>query len=489
MTGGAADRASAARPAPADGAAPGQPPRARLRFGHAVAIIVGVAIGAGIFKAPSLVAANVPSAGWLFAVWLAGGLVSIVGALCYAELSSAYPSRGGEYHFLSRAFGRGTALLYAWARFSVITTGSIALLGFVFGDYLSQLLPIGPHGPALYAGLAVAALTAVNLRGIRDGATAQAWLTLVEVGGLVLIVAAAAWLRWGGGPAAAAAAAAGGSPAGPAGLGMAMVFVLLTFGGWNDAACISADLRHRRSIVWALLLSVGFITALYLLVNWAYWHILGLDGMARSDAVATDALAAAFGPAAGKLVAAMVAVAALTSINATLIVGARTAGALGRDWPQFRALAAWDEARGVPRNGFLAQGIFSLALIGVGAAFQGGFQAMVEYTAPVFWLFFLLTGLSLFRLRRIDAAHPRPFRVPLYPLLPAVFCLSCLGMLASSLSYVRSQQLGGFNAAWVGVAVLGSGALLCWLLRAGAPAASADPGGSPPRPADGDPPR
>jgi amino acid transporter len=209
--------------------------------------------------------------------------------------------------------------------------------------------------------------------------------------------------------------------------------------------------------------------------------------MARSDAVATDTLAAAFGPGAGRLVAAMVAVAALTSINATLIVGARTAGALGRDWPRLHALAAWDEARGVPRNGFLAQGALALALIGVGTAFQGGFRAMVEYTAPVFWLFFLLTGLSLFRLRRTEPAHPRPFRVPLYPALPALFCLSCAYMLWSSLSYVRSQQFGSFNAAWVGMAVLASGALLYGLVRDGDAGTAAGPDA--PEAADGRAPR
>ncbi len=449
--------------------------RPQLRMRHAVAIIVGVAIGAGIFKAPALVAANVPSAGWLFAVWLAGGLVSIVGALCYAELSAAYPSRGGEYHFLSRAFGRSTALVYAWARFSVITTGSVALLGFVFGDYMAQLLPLGAGGPAIYAALAVVALTAVNLRGLRDSASTQAWLTAVEVGGLVLIVVGALWLWTGGGPAAPVVQTSTGA-GGLGGIGLAMVFVLLTFGGWNDAACISADLPHRRSIVWALLLSVGLITALYLLVNWAYWYTLGLGGMARSDAVATDVLTVAFGPAAGKLVAAMVAVSALTSINATLIVGARTASALGQDWPRLQALAAWDADRGVPRNSFLVQGVLALALIALGAAFQGGFRAMVEYTAPVFWLFFFLTGVSLFRLRQIDAGHARPFRVPLYPVLPAVFCASSLYMLWSSLSYVRSQQFGSFNAAWVGVAVLATGVLLlAWMRRSVAADAPAGP--------------
>ena len=451
---------AAARAATVATAAP-----APLQLRHAIAITVGVVIGAGIFKAPSLVAGAVPTATWMFALWAAGGLLALVGALCYAELASTYPSSSGEYHFLARAFGPGTALLYAWARFSVITTGSIALLGFVFGDYMTQLLPLGPYSSALWAAIATLALTAINLRGIRSGAETQSWLTAVEVCGLVLIVAAALWVWGGTGAPPPAAPAAPPGPATLAGIGFAMVFVLLTFGGWNDAACISADLRERRSIAWALLLSVLFITVLYLLVNWAYWSVLGLAGMAKSQAVATDVLTAAFGPAAGKLIAAMVAVAALTSMNATMIVGARTASALGQDWPLFKPLAQWDAARRVPPRALRVQCMLALLLIALGAVLKGGFQAMVEYTAPVFWLFFLLVGLALFRLRATDGARERPFRVPLYPVLPAVFCASSAWMLWSSLGYVGSQQLGGINAAWVGAAVLGSGALVLLVVR------------------------
>ncbi|RCW67497.1 APC family permease [Pseudorhodoferax soli] len=437
---------------------------APLTMRHAIAITVGVVIGAGIFKAPSLVAGSVPTAGWMFALWVAGGLIALVGALCYAELATTYPSAGGEYHFLSRAFGRGTALLYAWARFSVITTGSIALLGFVFGDYMTQLLPLGTYSSALWAAIATVVLTGINLRGIRSGAETQSWLTAVEVGGLVLIVAAALWFAVGSGSAPPPPAAAPG-PVSLAGVGFGMVFVLLTFGGWNDAAYISADLQDRRAIARALLVSVLFLTALYLLVNWAYWSVLGLAGMAKSQAVATDVLTAAFGPGAGKLIAAMVAAAALTSINATMIVGARTASALGQDWPALKVLAAWDEERRVPRNALPIQCVLALLLIVLGVAFKGGFQAMVEYTAPVFWLFFLLVGIALFRLRAIDGARERPFRVPLYPVLPALFCASSAYMLWSSLGYVYSQQLGGFNAAWVGVGVLASGLVVLVLMR------------------------
>src|SRR5690606_32595038 len=121
-------------------------PHAVLGLREAVAIIVGIVIGAGIFKAPSLVAAMTGSGGWMMAAWVLGGIISLIGALCYAELATAFPSAGGDYHFLRRAYGDRVSFLFAWARFSVITTGSIALLGFVFGDYMGQVLPLGAQG-------------------------------------------------------------------------------------------------------------------------------------------------------------------------------------------------------------------------------------------------------------------------------------------------------------------------------------------------------
>ena len=457
-------------------------PREVLGLRAAVAIIVGVVIGAGVFKAPSMVASLAGSTPWMFGAWLLGGLVSLVGALCYAELATSHPHPGGDYHFLQLAYGHRVSLLFGWARLTVITTGSVALLAFVFGDYLTAVLPLpglsAAGSSAVYAALAVVVLSWVNLRGVALGAGAQVWLTALEIGGLLLVVLAAVALAPGpdGAVGASGTAAAVGAPS-PAAFGLAMVFVLLTYGGWNEAAYISAELRDsRRNMVRALVLSIALITGLYLLVAWAYWEGLGMQGMARSEAIAADLLRRAFGPAGQTAISLMVAVAALTSINATLIVGARTAYALGRDWRVLRPLGRWDSARGTPPVALQAQCIAALLLVAVGGAAGGGFVAMVEYTAPVFWLFFLLTGVSLFLLRRREPARPRPFRVPLYPLLPLLFCGVCAYMLWSSLTYVAGQRLGGFNAAWISVTVLALGAVPLWLMRpAGAPAASRSP--------------
>ncbi|HYF17866.1 MAG TPA: amino acid permease [Ramlibacter sp.] len=465
MTTSRPGQSAAAANAPATVAA-GPRPAPVLGLREAVMLIVGVVIGAGIFKAPSMVAGMAGSTEWMFAAWLLGGVVSLIGALCYAELATAFPSAGGDYHFLRRAYGRSLAFLFGWARFSVITTGSIALLAFVFGDYLQQALPLGTGGSFIYALAVVLVLWFVNARGIRAGASAQSWLTGVEVGGLLLIVVAALWLVGGGtAPATVAPAAASSAPSLSA-FGLAMVFVLLTYGGWNEAAYISAELKdERRNMVRALVLSILVITALYLLVNWAYWRGLGVQGMAKSSAVAADLLRVSFGPVGEKVMAVLVAVAAVTSINATMIVGARTNYALGCDWPLLQKLAFWDGEKNTPANAMHLQNIAAVVLVLVGAWTGSGFRSMVEFTAPVFWLFFLLSGLALFVLRRREPDAERPFRVPLYPVLPIVFCLTCAYMLWSSLSYVYSQKLGGLNAAWIGVAVLAIGLVLLLLVR------------------------
>jgi basic amino acid/polyamine antiporter, APA family len=452
--------------------APGAGPQPSLGLRHAILLIVGVVVGAGIFKAPAMVAGMAGGVEWMFAAWILGGVVSLVGALCYAELATAYPSAGGDYHFLKRAYGRAVAFLFGWARFAVITTGSIALLAFVFGDYMQQVLPIGRHagwGATFYALAAVAVLWAVNARGLRAGAFAQSWLTAVEVGGLLLIVVAAVWLLAGGTPAgtlpAVPPAQASGGGATVASFGLAMVFVLLTYGGWNEAGYISAELKDgRRAMVRALVLSILIITALYLGVTWAYWQVLGLEGMARSEALAADVLRRAFGAPGEVLIGIAVAVAAITSMNATMIVGARTNYSVGTDWEALGKLALWDAQRGTPANAMHLQNGAAMLLVLLGAWTGSGFRSMVEFTAPVFWLFFLLTGIALFVLRVREPRHERPFRVPLYPLLPAVFCATCAYMLWSSLSYVRSQTLGGINAAWIGVAVLAAGVVLLLLL-------------------------
>lgn len=428
-------------------------PKQLLGLTDAVALIVGIVVGAGIFRTPSLVAANTDSTTVLFTAWILGGAVSLIGALCYAELATAFPSAGGDYHFLTKAYGKNLSFLFAWARATVIQTGTIALPAFIFGDYLSQFFSFGEHSSAVYAALAVIGLTAINIVGLKLGTGTQKMLTTLEVLGVLMIVFVGYFFTQ-----SAARETAQTTSNTSTSFGLMMVFVLLTYGGWNEAAYISAEFKNvRRLMVRALVISIAIITGIYLLINLAYLNALGLGGMAKSEAIAGDTVGQAFGASGAWIIGLIVAIAALTSANATIFTGARTNYALGRDFKTFSFLGRWNEAQNAPVNAFIVQGAIALALVGLGAVTRKGFETIVEYTAPVFWFFFLLTGLSLFILRRREPEAPRPFRVPLYPLTPILFCLSSAYLLYSSLAYT------GFGAL-AGVCVLAVGAILLLFL-------------------------
>ncbi|MFN4088635.1 MAG: APC family permease [Alphaproteobacteria bacterium] len=437
-------------------------PRQVLSLFDAVAIIVGLVIGAGIFRLPSLVAMQIDSGWIIIGVWVLGGLISLIGALCFAELATAYPHPGGEYHYLTRAFGRDCGFMFAWARMSVVQTGSIALFAYIFGDYASELLPLGPHSSAIWAAGAVVCLTALNIAGVRQTKTVQNLLFAATLLGLSCIVVAGLLLLSPAGPSAAPDLGSGGGSSGGitgAAFGLAMVFVLLTYGGWNEAAYISAEVRDgRRNMVRALLIGIGLITLVYVAVNFVYVQVLGPAGMASSSAVARNVMDAAFGPAGSVFITVLIMLVVLTSLNVTIFTGARTNFALGRDFPLFGFLAQWSEKGSAPVRALLFQAAIALALVLLGAMRRDGFETMVEYLSPVFWLFFLLTGLALFVLRRRDPGRERPFRVPLYPVTPALFCVTCAYLLYSSLNYTGT-------GAFVGVAVLLLGLPLLFAAR------------------------
>jgi amino acid transporter len=406
-----------------------------------VMIITGVVIGGGIFALPPMVAGLAGSVPWMFVAWALGAVLALVGALCYAELAASYPDAGGDYHFLTRAYGRDVSFFFAWARIGVITTGSIALLAFVFGDYMSRVLPLGSHSSTVYAVAVVVVLTATNIAGLRQSARAQNLMSGLLVLGMLFVVAAGFLAPDPAPPTAAPSDAAAVSAPALAAFGTALLFVLFTYGGWNEAAYISAEVRGgRRAIVRVLVLALALVTLVYVLFVAALLAALGFDGLKASKAVAADVARLTFGGTGERLIGAIAALAALTSINATLLVSARTNYSLGADWRLFAFMNRWSGERDAPVAALLVTGALSLALVGVAALNQGGVKFLVEFTAPVFWFFFLLTGIALFVLRRRQPQAARPFAVPLYPLLPAVFVLTCAFLLYKSLQWALVNE-------------------------------------------------
>jgi APA family basic amino acid/polyamine antiporter len=433
-------------------------PRQLLSVTDGVFLVAGMVIGIGIFKLPGLVAANAASGTQFFLAWILGGAACLCGALVYAELASRYPETGGEYAFLRRGLGEGAAFVFAWSRMTVIQTGAIAAVAFVFGEYASQIVSLGPASTAIWAALGVAALTGLNLLGTLQSKTLQKVMEVLLIGALTAI--------------AVGGIVAGGAPAQPpSGAGGAftlmMIFVLYTFGGWNEGAYLAGEVRDaRRNMVKVLAGGLLLVTALYLLVNWGYYRTLGLGGLKESKAIAVDAIRLVAGDKAALLIAVVVCVSALTTMNAAIFTGARTNWALGRDYRLFAFLGNWRDSGSTPANALLVQLAILLLLIWAGSTTRDGFEAMVAYGLPVFWTFLLLTGVTLFLFRRRGGAAPE-FRVPLYPVVPLAFLAMCGFMVWASYDYVANSPYGPKFGVRVlaGLAVMVAGIPLYFLAR------------------------
>ncbi len=439
----------------------------------AVSIIVGIVVGTAIFKSPTFVFQNVAGPWQALAVWLLGGFLSLIGALCYAELATTYPRSGGDYEYLNRAYGRPVGFLFGWAQLVAILTGSIGAMAYAFADYAARLWELPSSLIVWLAAAAVVAVTLTNLLGVIAGKVTQNILSVTKIAGLMVVVVAG--FMWGS-----VAEFAVPVRVQTEGLGLAMVFVLYAFGGWNDAAFVAAEVRNRRrNIPMALLLGISGITGVYLLVNAAFLLVLGFEGAQQTMTPASDMMGRVWGEWGAKAVSLLVMISALGAINGMILTGSRIYASLGNDHRMFAWLGRWNRRLGAPVGALVAQGVFALALIfAVGTdqgrlaidyglikiglrglpweKYFGGFDTLVAGTAPIFWAFFLLTGISLLVLRLRDPGRERPFSAPLFPLTPLVFCGVCLYMLYSSLDYARSLAL-------IGLVPLAFGLPLYWI--------------------------
>ena len=434
-------------------------PRQLLSVTDGVFLVAGMVIGIGIFKLPGLVAGAAASGTHFFLAWIIGGIACLCGALVYAELAARYPDTGGEYTFLRGGLGEGAAFVFAWSRMTVIQTGAIAGVAFVFGEYASQIFSFGPQSNAIWAAIGLAALTGLNLVGTLQSKTLQKVMEILLI--IALAAVAIGGIALGEAPAPASQSSGGGA------FTLMMIFVLYTFGGWNEGAYLAGEVRDaRRNMVKVLAGGLILVTILYLLVNWGYYRALGLNGLKESKAIAVDTMRLVAGDRAALVIALVVCVSALTTMNAAIFTGARTNWAMGRDYPLFAFLGSWRVSGSTPANALIAQLLIMLVLVWAGSTTRDGFEAMVAYGLPVFWTFLFLTGLTLFVFRRRGGAAPE-FRTPLYPVVPIAFLAMCAFMMWSSFDFVANSPYGPKfgNLVLAGLIVMAVGIPLYFLAR------------------------
>ncbi|MCE9603573.1 MAG: amino acid permease [Planctomycetia bacterium] len=468
-------------------------PQRRLSLVDCTSIIVGIIIGSGIYESTPLVAGSLTADWQLPAIWILGGLFALVGSLCYAELATRSPVEGGDYAYLSEAFGRPVGFLFAWTQLWVIRPGSIGAMACVFASYAGMLFapdalpgsvtpPQGTTSFLLYSCGSVFVLTSINALGVRLGATTQNILTAAKVLGLAAVILAGS-LSPAFAPATDIAAqqatapelAGSQTPSWSATLNswsFAMIFVLFAYSGWNEMGCVAAEVREpRKNILRALLLGAAVVTVIYVGINMACAHVLGLAGMAQSDAVAAKTVAPLLGAWGGRAISLLICISALGSINGMIFTGARIYYAMGSRHRGLGCLAHWHARFGTPVSSLAVQMLITLALVAAcGATAEEGsgraaFQRLVMFMTPPFYLFLMLSSVAVIVLRRraeregSAAADPAAaFRMPLFPWPAIGLAAASAFMLYKGAMYVAGQygDATRWGAWWVG-ATLASG--------------------------------
>ena len=426
-----------------------QSPQRTLSAFDGACIIIGIIIGAGIYQTTPMVAANSGSVQWILGIWVIGGCLALVGALCYAELAMTVTQAGGEYAYLVKAYGKGTGSFFAWIEFWIIRPGSTGPMAMLFGNYAYKLFPLFPAsaapltflfdqqlieielsllGKMFYAVLATAILLAVNLFGLRAGKLTQNALTVFKVLALLILVGGSL-IAIGLSPdvivPSTVEATAPQQGQSFDGFLLAMVLVMFTYGGWNDMSFVATEIKNpAKNIPRALVLGFCTVSVIYLLINIAMLMALGHAGLAASDTPASDMLKVTIGSGAEKIMALLICITALGAVNGMMFTSARIYHALGNQVSAFAWLGKWNSRLQVPARSLVVQSIVTLAMV-IGFGWQtNGFELLVLFVSPFMWSFFVLLGIAMLVFRYQGLVPRDKFRTPWFPVLPLVFVLS-----------------------------------------------------------------
>lgn len=413
----------------------------------ATMIVVSGVIGGGIFFTPAAVAAHLPHAGWIMAVWATGALISYAGALTYAELAARYPSAGGHYVYIREAFGRLWAFLYGWMLLAIIATGALASLALAFAGYLSSYIELTAAAQKLVAVLLIVGLSIVNWLGVKPGTRVTTALTLIKITAFVVLIGIGLFAE----PVERVIANTN-LPSGKSLLvafGAALVPVLFSFGGWQQLNFVAGEVRNaEKRVPLALALGVSVVAFVYLGLNWIYLQALGGPaGMAASKALASDTGVALMGPGAARVITTLIALSILAFSNVVVMVTPRVFYALAQDGRMLQTLSELHPKYRTPTRAIVLQGGWTIVLILI-----GNIGALVNGVVFADWIFFGLGGASIFLIRRRTGPPQGSYRVPGYPIVPAFFVIAAAGAVLSAILAYPLESL-------LGVLVMAGGAL------------------------------
>jgi basic amino acid/polyamine antiporter, APA family len=442
-----------------------------LSQGDLLFLFVGSVIGSGIFVTPALILQQVGgSAGYSLLIWLAGGVLSLLGALTYAELAAANPEAGGLYCYIRDGFGRLPAFLYGWCLFFVIASGTIAALAHAFTSYLQEIVPLTQVESSVVVILVIAIVTSVNVWGTRKSSNLNNITTLIKGG--IIVVLGTILLVLGlsrGTHTRELAHPMATSLSGFAlfsGIGFAMISVLWAYEGWQFGTYSAGEVKNpQKCFPKAFLMGSLLLAGLYLFAVIAYLVALGPAQAAATDTIASTAARQAIGPWAAKLVAFTILISTFSSANSVILTAPRVFFAMANDKLFFKKLAEVHPRFGTPAAAVLALGVWSCVL-----ASASGFAKLANGAIFIGWIFYGLGAASIFPIRRANQGRPIPYRVPGYPFTPILFVLAALALVGNAI-YAAFADPAQFNYLLVAIVLLllGLPAYLFWSRRKRSP--------------------
>ena len=412
--------------------------------------MIGTVIGSGIFLVPGGVLRQAGGqAGPALLVWVVGGALSLLGALAYGELGAMNPAAGGLYVYLRDAFGPLTAFLYGWTFFLVIATGSAATLAVASASYLQQFVSLGPIGQKLAAVGLLAIVAAINVRSTRGSADVQNWSTAIKVGALLIMSLVLVVSPRVAPPDPLPFWPASFTPALLSGMGLGMIGVLWAYEGWQYVTFSAGEaIDPQRTFPRAIVIGTASLIGIYLFANVGYLAALGTVGVEHSDRVAAEAVGAIVGPAAAKLIAAVILVSIFSATNGLTISAPRVYYAMAMDGLFFRRLAEVHPRFGTPAVSIIAGTAWAMVL-----AASGTFEQLLTYVVFVGWIFYALGAACVFVLRRTRPDAERPFRVPGYPFTPLLFIAAAVALVANTIATQPGRAAVGICVVLLGVPV------------------------------------
>ncbi len=400
-------------------------------------IAVGSSIGSGIFLTPSLIAQQIDSPLWILGLWLIAGVMTLCGALTYAELGAMVPRAGGVYAFLTEGYGGLIGFLYGWAYFLVVNTGALGALAVAFSTYFGYFVPLSSSGQLAVAITGIALVTVINVLGVKAGGVFSDIFTVLKLAGIgILLVVGFGWgssatthffspiSKTGGGLTSA--------------LTLAFVSILWSYGGWQHATFTAAEAKDpQRTVPRALIFGAAIVALVYVAANVAYMFLLSPSQIGNSPRVAADALSAVMGPVGGTIISLTIFISTFGTTGIYTLTAPRIYFAMANDGVFFKKVAEVHPRFQTPMFAILSQSVWAIVLL----LFWGTYEKLISYVVFTDWIFFALAAIAIFILRKKQPDAYRPYKTPGYPITPLIFISIAVWFVINTL-IERSQESG-----------------------------------------------